>query len=82
MDAAQRQQETDALLGAASREHLVEAIRGVLDVTRGAQRPLDVSDHGVGGWRSAEVVDAEYQARSSVGVDVEDAVLAGLKVHR
>lgn len=79
MDPDQRQQKIRALILTASAEQLRAALESVLSETLSAQRERDVSDYGIGGWRSSEVVDAEFEARSGVGDDVDASVLAALE---
>lgn len=75
----QRQQQIRSLLPTASAEQLRAALESVLSATASAQGERDVSDYGIGGWRSTEIVDAEHQARSGVGDEVDASLLAALE---
>ncbi|MFE0356473.1 hypothetical protein ACFW2K_22785 [Streptomyces nigra] len=73
-----KQQEIEALLEAASREQLIEAVRGALAAAKEARRPLDYADYGVGQYRDNAVVEAERDARVGVADDVEQSLRLGL----
>ncbi|MFJ3182363.1 hypothetical protein ACIPJN_28805 [Streptomyces sp. NPDC086796] len=75
----QRQQQIRTLIQTASAEQLRTALEAVLSATADAQRERDVSDYGIGGWRSPDVVDAEFETRSGVGDEVDSSVLAALE---
>lgn len=75
----QRQQRIRSLLLTASPEQLRAALESVLSATASAQRERDVSDYGIDGWRSSQVVDAEFEARSGVGDEVDGSVLTALE---
>ncbi|WP_446047556.1 hypothetical protein [Streptomyces olivaceus] len=75
----QRQQRIRSLLLTASAEQLRAALESVLSATASAQGERDVSDYGIDGWRPPQVVDAEFEARSGVGDEVDSSVLAALE---
>lgn len=79
MDTQQRQQTIRELLSTATPEQLRTALESVLDTTASAQRDRDVSDYGIDGWRSTEVVDAAHDARSNVGDEVDSGLLVTLR---
>lgn len=77
----QRQQRIRSLLPTASAEQLRAALESVLSATASAQCERDVSDYGIDGWRPSQVVDAEFEARSGVGDEVDSSVLAALEAN-
>ncbi|MFF8994481.1 hypothetical protein ACF09H_32065 [Streptomyces sp. NPDC014983] len=76
----QRQQKIRALIRSASPDQLRAALEAALSATAPAQCDgRDVSDYGIDGWRPPEVVDAEYDGRSSVSDEVDASILAALE---
>ncbi|MEY9839423.1 hypothetical protein [Streptacidiphilus sp. EB103A] len=67
-----------ALLADAPRERLVEALSEILDVTTTAMTPISYDSYGIGGWRSDDLVRAEFDARTGVAEDVDAAILIAL----
>ncbi|WP_217226062.1 hypothetical protein [Streptomyces anulatus] len=78
MNPAQRQLHIRSLLPTASAEQLRDALEQVLSATASA-RERDVSDYGIDGSRSSDVVNAEFEARDNLGDDIDGEVLAALE---
>ncbi|MEV6680698.1 hypothetical protein AB0N09_28110 [Streptomyces erythrochromogenes] len=83
MDPVQRQQTIRQLLSTATAAQLRAALESVLDHTASAaQQGRDVTDHGIDGSRPDALVDAELQARSDLGDDIDSSLHAALQPWR
>lgn len=78
MDFTARQDQIRSLIADAPRAVLAQALLDALDASATAQAPLDFDDYGQGGCLDHDVVQAGYDARSTVGDDVDSAVLDAL----
>jgi hypothetical protein len=79
MDVQQRHDQIRQLVDTATPDMLRTALLEVLDSTLSAQRRRDYCDYGIDGGRSTEVVDAEHDARSSVGYNIDSDLLHTLQ---